>query len=590
MFVASFGLNTQSAYAVSSIQISVGTIDTPAGQLKDAKLQINLKGKTPRLILKAAVKPIDEPAFTPFTLACGSFINAQVGLIDCFDGQLTSQPISAPFSAHFASQPNQFAVDILLNGADFSDEAGLHAGENLIGDIQLTAQKKQQRWYWDGKVNWAKGELYWQPFYFGEAGNTFNAKGTFAQSMLNIDKASLLVNGVGKMDATAQFNMQTNGLEDVKLNANDVDFKGLYNTFLKPKLEGSAFGDLAVSGKASWQFEVKKLQPTSFTLHLEGANIQDNNGKFAFSHVNAHIPWDYDKPKNITLAYDNGYLLNLPLGGANLTAELNRYALTSKLLTLPLLDGALNFKDVSAAWLGENWFWHLRMGLTPIALNQFSTALGWPPMEGNISGEVPLITYANKQLNMDGAMTFKAFNGTIGMNNLRIDDPLGIVPRLYADLSMRQLDLGDLTRTYSFGAIEGKLDGDVKNMVLENWKPVYFDAALKTSDSKQVRKISQRAVENIAALGGQGTAAVLQRSFLRFFKEFNYDKIGLSCKLRQDICEMGGVESMPSGYIIVKGRGIPAVSVNGFTKKVSLADLLSRIKRITDSNSEVIIQ
>ncbi|MBC7697376.1 MAG: hypothetical protein H7Z70_03310, partial [Bacteroidia bacterium] len=138
--------------------------------------------------------------------------------------------------------------------------------------------------------------------------------------------------------------------------------------------------------------------------------------------------------------------------------------------------------------------------------------------------------------------------------------------------------------------IEGKLDGDVKNMALENWKPVYLDASIKTSEGTHLKKISQRAVENITALGGEGTAAALQRTFLRFFKEFNYDKIGLSCKLRRDVCEMGGVESTATGYIIVKGKGIPAVNVNGYTEKVSLADLLSRIKRITDGNTKVIVK
>jgi hypothetical protein len=223
-------------------------------------------------------------------------------------------------------------------------------------------------------------------------------------------------------------------------------------------------------------------------------------------------------------------------------------------------------------------------------MSEFSKALGWPIMQGKISGQVPQLTYAGKQLVMDGAMTFSVFDGTIGMDNLKIDDPLGVVPRMQADLQMRGLDLGELTRTFSFGDIEGKLDGDVKNMLLENWKPVYLDASIQTSEGKHLKKISQRAVENITALGGEGTAAALQRTFLRFFKEFNYDKIGLSCKLRQDVCEMGGVESTATGYVIVKGKGIPAVNVNGFTQRISLSDLLGRLKRITDSNTKVLVK
>ena len=56
------------------------------------------------------------------------------------------------------------------------------------------------------------------------------------------------------------------------------------------------------------------------------------------------------------------------------------------------------------------------------------------------------------------------------------------------------------------------------------------------------------------------------------------------------MCEMGGVAATPEGYIIVKGSGIPSVNVNGYNKQVSLIDLLSRIKRITDGNSIVIVK
>jgi hypothetical protein len=587
---ASFFLISQSVFAVSSIEISVDSVEAPIGQLKSAQFHVDLKGKEPKLTLAGEVKPKNESDFTPFQLKCGTLLSEQIGYIDCFDGAFTSNVISAPFSLHLAKLTNQFSLDILFNGANFSDAEGLHAGENLIGDMQLSAQKKNKTWQWEGKVSWDNGEVFWQPFYFGKAGNVFKANGTVVEQRVNVDDASLVVNDVGEIKASAEINFQTKALEDLKISADDVDFSGLYTLILKPKLEKSAFGNLLVSGQASWQFEMKNLQPTSFELNLNNANIEDQNGKFAFRHVNAHIPWDYDVAKNITLNYQNGYLLNIPLGETKLKAELNRYSLTATELELPMLNGALNFKDVSAAWLGENWFWHLRMDLKPISLSDFSLALGWPQMQGEISGQVPLVTYANKQLNMDGAMTFNMFNGTVSMNNLRIDDPLGVVTRMYADLNVRRLDLGELTRTYSFGAIQGKLDGDVNHLVLENWKPVYFDASLKTSDDEQEKKISQRAVENIAALGGQGTAAALQRTFLRFFDEFNYDKIGISCKLRRDVCEMGGVESTPQGYIIVKGSGIPAVNVNGYTKYVSLLDLLARIKRITDSNSTVVVE
>jgi len=583
------------AFAISNIQISIDSIEAPVGQLKNAKFQVDIKGAEPTLKLKAEIKPVHEPAFIPFDLQCASFRNEQIGVIDCINGNFISKQIKAPFSVHFVSYPNDFSANIDFKNVSFSDESGLHAGEKLTGEIRLAAKKEKDTWYWGGLFSWTEGELFWQPFYFGKAGNEFAINGTFKQPTLNIENASLLVNEVGKMNATAQINVQTREVDDVKVNAQDVDFSGLYNIFLKPKLEKSAFGNLDVSGKANWQFEIQNLQPKSFELNLTDAIIVDKDGKFAFNRVNAHIPWDYDNAKDISLSYRSGYLLNLPLGKTKLNAVVNRYSLTAPELTLPILDGALHFEDVSAGWVSDSWVWHLRMDLKPITMNEFSKALGWPEMKGKIDGQIPLITYAGKQLNMDGAMTFNMFNGTVGMNNLRIDDPLGTVPKLYANLDMRNIDLGDFTRTFNFGAIEGKMEGEVRDLQLENWKPVHMDARIQTMDGKHTKKISQRAVENITALGGEGTAAALQRTFLRFFKEFNYEKIGMSCKLRQDICEMGGIESTRSesttqGYVIVKGKGIPAVTVNGYTKYVSLDDLLGRIKRITDSNTKMIVK
>jgi hypothetical protein len=216
--------------------------------------------------------------------------------------------------------------------------------------------------------------------------------------------------------------------------------------------------------------------------------------------------------------------------------------------------------------------------------------MGWPRLEGKASASIPLVTYTGGRLTTDGALGFNLFNGSLAVTNLSMQDPLGQAPRLNADLQFRNLDLGDLTRTFSFGAIEGKLDGDVEHLQLVKWQPVNFDARFISSPGRYPKKISQRAVQNISSLGGAGAAAAIQRSFLRFFEQFNYDKIGLSCKLRNDTCQMSGVESTPQGYIIVKGSGIPSITVMGYNQSVSWGELLSRIQRITAGNAKPVVK
>ena len=335
---------------------------------------------------------------------------------------------------------------------------------------------------------------------------------------------------------------------------------------------------------------MKNTELQSFHLQLNAVDVVDINNKFAFYQLNANIPWSYDASNPVSLSYARGSLLNLPLGKTDINAEANRYSITAPNIRLPILDGALSLSNVSAARLHNEWFWHLSAALEPISMEDFSTQLKLPRMQGKASAQIPLVTYNGGMLTTDGSVVLNVFDGTATVTKLTMRTPLGIAPKLNADIALRNLELGALTRTFSFGAIEGKLDGDIKGLELQNWKPVAFDARIQSSPGKYPKKISQRAVENISALGGGGAAAAVQRSFLRFFEQFNYGKMGLSCRLRNDVCEMGGVESTAHGYIIVKGSGIPAITVMGYNQTVGWSELVARIERVIDGNSKAIVR
>ena len=117
-----------------------------------------------------------------------------------------------------------------------------------------------------------------------------------------------------------------------------------------------------------------------------------------------------------------------------------------------------------------------------------------------------------------------------------------------------------------------------------------FDAKMQSSPGDYPRKISQAAVQNITALGGAGASAALQRTFLRFFDQFGYQKLGWSCRLEHDVCRMGGVEDTAQGYVIVKGSGVPALSVMGYNRAVNWTDLVDRLKRILQDNVHAIVR
>jgi hypothetical protein len=217
-------------------------------------------------------------------------------------------------------------------------------------------------------------------------------------------------------------------------------------------------------------------------------------------------------------------------------------------------------------------------------MQQFTAALGLPVMHGTLSAAIPTVSYEKSTVKMDGALLFNVFDGTILVQRLVLENPFGRVPTLKADVEMRKLDLDLLTRTFSFGNITGRIDADVKGLELVNWQPVRFDARVVSSPGDYRKRISQAAVQNISALGGAGAAAAIQRSFLRFFEQFGYSAIGLSCKLELGVCQMGGVEDVPQGYVIVKGGGIPSINVLGYNRNVGWQELVERLKRVTQGN------
>lgn len=213
-------------------------------------------------------------------------------------------------------------------------------------------------------------------------------------------------------------------------------------------------------------------------------------------------------------------------------------------------------------------------------------------MQGTLSGEIPVVSYNGSTVEVQGALLFKVFDGTVLLWNLKVLDPFGPAASLMADVDMRNLDLDLLTGTFSFGKIQGRVDVAVHDLELFNWKPVKFDASLMSSPGNYPRRISQAAVQNISSLGGFGAAAAIQRSFLHFFDDFGYSKIGWSCSLRNGTCRMGGIESEPlqHGYLIVKGGGIPAITVIGYNREVDWWELVSRLQRITHPDAKPVFQ
>jgi hypothetical protein len=477
-----------------------------------------------------------------------------------------------------------FAADVALINFGFADDSGSHAGEKIVTRLVVSAQQRGPQWQWQGRLEWKSGDVFWQPLFVGGGGHAVEANGTFDAQRVTVGRGRLTLAGIADVDFGATYDRAGAQLTAANIKSSNVEIATLYEKLLKPALQGTALADLRCDGHADIALDIKAGAIVAADAVFRRVSVEDNGRRFALFGLNGSLPWHHEELKSARLQVAGGEILHVPFGPFELPFDTRGLRVRIHDVQIPVLDGKLTVSDFATSGERDTWRWRFTGAIVPISMQQLTTALGLPVMHGTLSAVIPTVSYRESTIKADGALLFKVFDGTVSARNLALENPLGKVPRLTADVDMRNLDLDLLTRTYSFGNITGRVDAEVKALELVNWEAVRFDVRVASSAGDYPRRISQAAVQNISALGGAGAAAAIQRSFLRFFETFGYSALGWSCKLEIGVCQMGGIENVPQGYVIVKGGGIPAISVLGYNRSVGWRELLERLKRVTEGN------
>ena len=498
-----------------------------------------------------------------------------------FDGVLT---IEMPDSGEL-----KVDSEITFRAGAFADAAGLHAGEGLAGRLALHAQGRGDDWRWRTDEEWAQGEVFWSPVY-SKAGFRLTAEGTVDARTIEVARALLAIQEVGEIRASATIDRQSQEVVRAQVETGDLAVAPLYARFLQPAFAQTALGELRTEGRLRASVRWQDGLPTHATLELEDVSAEDLRGRFALFGVYASLPWQADGRTEGRIGMSGAEVQRLPLGAVGTFLEIDADEVRIDDFSIPVLSGLLTLGDLRLRREKDGIAWRVRAAISPMPLAEMLAHFGLPAMQGTLSGEIPLVRYERSTLTVDSALTIRIFDGTVKVTDLVMDSPLGLAPRLRADLDARNLDLELVTRAFSFGNITGRLDARIADLELSDWKPVRFDARLASSPGDYPRRISQTAVNNISALGGAGAVVAVQRSVLRFFESFGYSRLGLSCRLRDGVCRMGGIADTPQGFVIVEGGGVPAINVLGYNRDVGWDELLTRLRRVIDSNVTPTIQ
>jgi hypothetical protein len=493
-----------------------------------------------------------------------------------------------------------FSVIAEVEGVTDQTEDGKVAAEKLNLLTQFDGKKtKDDGWDWRSESKMLGGALYVDPVYLevGTQPITLNAEGLWNNLTKQADVQLFTYKhpdaGILTGNGTAYYR---NGIKVDKANVTlqSETLQGLLSTYINPFFTESPFTGVTVTGDLQANFSFIKQTLTDTSINFSRLQVKDEAGRLAIKEGTGAINWSDDptQVKQSDLAWQRLTLKGLPLDSAKLrfTSQGNHFSLAEK-VKLPLLGGSIAIDKFS--WQGKKQDEpdvSFAGSVDNVSLEALSKTLGWTPLLGNISGEIPGIDYNDKILRLDGELLIRVFDGKIKVNQLAATGLFTDFPKVFSDVEVENLDLDQLTRKFEFGNITGRLTGFINKLVLENWHPVTFFAWLGTPDNDDSRhRISQKAVKNIASIGGGGASDLLSRSFLGFFETFGYDKIGVGCYLHNGVCQMMGLEAVGQGYYLIKGGGLPRIDVLGYNPQVNWDVLVERLGRVTQSD-KVIVQ
>jgi len=476
--------------------------------------------------------------------------------------------------------------------------------ENLNFNLNLVLNKQQENKYpiykFQIETSNLAGAVFIDPYYIELTGkeNIALIGKTDIDNDLSIEQLNFKIKNIFSMQGKVSYDLLKNNISAYDLNIKTTDLKSIQSKYLNNLLAGTAIEGLQLSGQSSMNL-TKQSKDINLSASFKNMNILFADQKI--EKLNARIFWTdklltqqnkkFEVQKS-QLSWDKIYYKQLEIGKTSLSfVTQNDQIKTNKAVTFPLFDGKLIVKNLQISDIFNDTTFVFDGLLEPVSLNQISQQLDWPILDGKISALIPRTSYSQKQLKLGGKLQLNVFDGSISFDKVVIEDPVSDYSRFNANIALKNISLLPLTQTFNFGKMEGRIEGYVNDLVLDNWQPSSFDLFIGTAKKdKSSHIISQRAVDNLSSMGG--LPGVLSKGFMSFFENFHYDKLGLGCQLQNGRCKMRGVEEDKSrnAYYIVKGGGIPRIDIMGYENNVDWNTLIERLQSIQQSNQEAIIE
>lgn len=518
------------------------------------------------------------------------------------DGRLV---VSAP-----TNQPLRVAGPLSLAGAALETPDGSIAAEGLGAKLVLDYRSTDNEQRVDLRGDLRGGELLFGSAYvalpptpvalridaIGDAG------GWRLPTLLWGDGGTLTARGSAALAADGVLSAL-----DIEIDSDDLT--PVTARYLSGWLGRFGLGELSLKGRLHSRLRLDATGMRGFDARFDQVDVIEAGGMFRFDGLHGDLRYSADAPVDSALRWRSGQLYGLDFGAAELLLRSAEAAIALRApASVDAIGGSLRFDHFQLRPPNGDKGLQANFGLTldKFDIGKLAQSMDWPAFRGTLSGSIPDARYVDDKLVFEGGLEMRVFDGSVKVSSLAMERPFGVAPTLSADLALDDLDLLSVTEVFDFGSISGRLDGSIRELRLVDWTATAFDAELQTQRRRDVKqRISQRAVQNISSVGDASFVTSLQGQLIGLFDDFGYRRIGLSCRLQNQICAMGGLESLGAenrnaaaagsgsdsgGFTIVQGAGIPRLNVVGFNRQVDWPTLVERLEAVGSGELKPVVE
>lgn len=391
-------------------------------------------------------------------------------------------------------------------------------------------------------------------------------------------------------------------LRALDLALDSADLSPVAERYLSAWLGGFGLGKLQLDGRLRARLLLDAGMLRRVDARFDEVTVVEPDGRFGFEGIEGDLRFSAAEQVESLIGWRGGRLYDLAFGAAALplrsvdgAVELREPA------SVPLAGGALRFERFRLQpALGERTTQAaFALAVDDLDIATIAKSLDAPPFRGTLTGRIPDARYADDRLVFEGGLDINVFDGRVQVSSLAMERPFGVAPTLSANLTLDDLDLLAVTEVFDFGSISGRLDGSIRELRLVDWTATAFDAELHTQARRGVKqRISQRAVQNISSVGDASFVTSLQGQLIGLFDDFGYRRIGIACRLQNQVCAMSGLDggsssgsgSGPGGFTIVEGAGVPRLNVVGFNRQVDWPTLVERLQAVGSGDLKPVVE